>query len=235
MPGNMTELQKYAAMDIIPEEDDVGDDDDDDVAFAGGAKAAVAGTAKARATAVFSTGATIAQTGVSAVGNLARVGGAVGSALAPVVAITGPIGIAMSLIESGFSAASAVSTYRHIKQLERIIELKGPVAKPGTLEAIVFCCKKKNKKLKRKGLGCVPILGSICNTVYTVGRSIQKRIEGTRGVERRQQASILWQNTLIGDQCAIAACKEILGEKVYALIEGLADGHLVLKKKMKSL
>ena len=60
-------------------------------------------------------------------------------------------------------------------------------------------------------------------------------MQAALGVERRLQASILWQNTLIGDQCAIAACQEILGEKVYGMIEGLADGHLVLKKKLRSL
>ncbi len=159
----------------------------------------------------------------------------VSAALAPVVAVTGPIGLALSLVESSFSAYSAVKTYKHINNLEKILLTKSSVAKPGTAEAIMFTIKKKNKKLKRKGLGCVPVFGSLCNTVYTAGRSMKKRWRGTRGTERRQQASILWQNTLIGDQCAIAACQELLGLKVYNMIAGLADGHLVLKKKLRSL
>jgi hypothetical protein len=242
----MSSMQAYAMLEIDPDEDDVGEDEEEE-GFSSGAKGA-ASTYGATATSVARVGNTVVQQGLGAVGKTANIAnfvqtgnvfsvaaGGASAALAPIAAVTGPIGIALALVDSGVSAYAAVKTYRHIKALEHIILTMGKLAKPGTVEAIIFCCKKKNKKLKRKGVGCVPILGSICNTIYTAGRSIQKRVQGTRGVERRQQASILWQNTLLKDPCAIAACKEILGVKIYGMIAGLADGHLVLKKKMKSL
>lgn len=238
------DLAALALEDIDDDEDDVGDEDD---AFLSGAPSA-AYTKGRMAKDIAGYSKLAVSTGLSGVGHTARVANLVqtgglttvaatgtSAALAPVVAVTGPIGIALSLVESGFSAYSAVKTYKHIKHLERILDTKKELAKPGTVEAIMFTIKKKNKKLKRKGIGCVPVFGSICNTVYTAGRSIKKRVTGTRGVERRQQASMLWQNTLIGDQCAIAACQELLGLKVYNLIDGMADGHLVLKKKLRSL
>ena len=42
-----------------------------------------------------------------------------------------------------------MKTYRHISALERILTELGHVAYGGTVEAILFSIKKKNKKLKR--------------------------------------------------------------------------------------
>lgn len=250
MPGG--NLSQAAMQDIDPDEDDVGEDFEP---FAGGARGAASswgGTAKS----VGKGGFTVAQQGLGRLGNVAQVanlssggsffsGGAListgtsatAAALAPVVAVTGPIGIALACVDSAFSGVSAYKTHGHIRELELLLNTMGSdsTVQPGTKEAILFAVKKKNKKLKRKGIGCVPILGSICNTVYTVGRTAYKRAKGTKGVERRQHASALWGNTLVGDRLAIAACKELLGVKVYEMIKGLGDGHLVLKKKMKSL
>lgn len=237
-------IREYMMQEIDPMEDDVGDED---VSFTSGAPSTV-NTSGQKALTAGSWGKWGGQQGLSATGNTATVANFVqtgnfltvasagtSAALAPVVMITGPIGLALHAVDIGMSAWSAVKTHKHIVQLERIIKDLGPQASPGTLEAIGFCIKKKNKKLKRKGFGCVPVLGSICNSVYTTGRSIQKRINGTRGIERRQRASELWQNTLTGDACAIAACKELLGDKVYGMIAGMGDGHLVLKKKLRSM
>ena len=235
-----SDLAQYAAEEIVDEEDDVGEFGSGaaDEAFGWGkttkdyAGYTSAGVQQATARlGNVAQGANLVQTG-----NLFSVASSgTSAALAPVVAVTGPIGIALALVDSALAAKSVYHTYKHIRNLEVILEKFGHLAKPGTKEAIVFCCKKKNKKLKRKGLSCVPILGSICVSFKTGYRSIKKRRNGTRGVERRQQASVLWQNTLIGDQCAIKACQELLGQKIYSKIEGLADGHLVLKKKLRSI
>ncbi|MBL8841691.1 MAG: hypothetical protein JNL90_09220 [Planctomycetes bacterium] len=229
---------------------DDDEDDDDDELLRFGAKQ-TANTASAQAKFIGTTGAAVAggvTTVVGQVSNVARLvqtgsllsaaSTGTSAALAPVVAVTGPIGIALSLVDSLLSGASAVSTYGHIKQLEKLLQAGVPGHRPvlpGTREAIVFACKKKNKKLKRKGIGCIPVLGSICNTVYTIGRTIQKSRSGTKGVERRHHAKVLWANARCDDPLAIAACKELLGKKIYAMIEGMNDGDRVLKKKMKSL
>ena len=244
---NEKQMQQYMLEDIDPLEDDVGDDLEDYPVFSSGAPDRANTTSRKLKTGAGYTNLAVQQ-GISITGKVANVANfaqtgnimtvastGVSAAMAPVVAITGPIGIALSLVDSAFSGYSAYKTSGHIRQLERIMKEYGSVAKPGTLEAIGFCIKKKNKKLKRKGVGCVPVLGSLCNSIYTAGRSVQKRWNGTRGVERRQRASELWQNTLIGDVCAIEACKELLGIKIYKLIEGMGDGHLVLKKKLRSL
>ena len=161
--------------------------------------------------------------------------GGAAAAAGAAATVAGPVGIAFALIDSTRSAVSAVKTYRHMSALERILKSHNKHALDGTVEAILFTIKKKNKKLKRTGLGCVPALGSICNSVYTVGRTIKKRVKGTRGHERRAHAETLWKNAQFGDLCAKLACQELLGDKIFNLIDGYADGHLVLKKKMKSL
>ena len=165
----------------------------------------------------------------------APLAGGAAAAAGAAATVSGPVGIAFALIDSTRSAVSAVKTYRHVNALERILKSYGQHALNGTVEAILFAIKKKNKKLKRTGVGCVPVLGSICNSVYTTGRTIKKRVKGTRGHERRAHAETLWRNAQHGDLCARSACIELLGEKIHNLIDGYSDGHLVLKKKMKSL
>ena len=165
----------------------------------------------------------------------APLAGGAAAAAGTAAAVAGPVGLAFALIDSTRSAVSAVKTYRHINALEKILEEKGHLAFMGTTEAILFSIKKKNKKLKRTGAGCVPVLGSVCNSVYTIGRTMKKRMAGTKGHERRAHAEKLWQNCQGGDPCAKAACIELLGTKVYGLIDGYTDGYRVLKKKMKSL
>ncbi len=164
-------------------------------------------------------------------------GSAVGAALLPAAAVTGPVGLALMALDIALSAKAAHSTYSHMQVLENIIKThmgkKG--VRDGTMAAIGYTLNKKNKKLKRKGLGCVPVLGSFCNTVYTLGRTIQKRMDGSRGVERRKWAVVLWENMMAGDPAAIAACQELLGTKIFTSIRTYHEGHLVLKKKMKSL
>jgi hypothetical protein len=156
----------------------------------------------------------------------------VGAALGVAGAVLGPAGIALALADMVFSGVSAAKTYAHIVGLEVILKELGSEAKPGTKEAIVFATMKKNKKLKRKGLGCVPVLGSLCNSVYTLGRRLTKK---NRGVERRAHAKTLWNNMRKGDFCARMACQELLGKKMFEKYKGYIDGDVLLKKKMKSL
>ena len=165
----------------------------------------------------------------------APLAGGAAAAAGMAATVAGPVGLAFALIDSTRSAVSAVKTYRHVSALQKILTLHEATALPGTTEAILFSIKKKNKKLKRTGAGCVPVFGSICNSVYTAGRTIKKKVQGTKGHERRAHAETLWKNCQFGDLCAREACLELLGQKVFGLIDGYDDGHLVLKKKMKSL
>jgi hypothetical protein len=178
----------------------------------------------------------MAGTGVAGSVTGAVAGGAA-AAMAPAAMVLGPVGIALAIADIAISAASAASTYAHMCALEAIVKLysgkKG--VRENTLTAIAYTLNKKNKKLKRKGISCIPVLGSICNTVYTIGRTIQKRRDGTKGVERRAMSKVLWGNMLGGDPAAIAACQELLGAKTFGKIRMCIDGDVVLKKKMKSL
>src|SRR5205807_2510464 len=117
MPGNPN---ADAMEDIDEMEDDVGEEDESEgeegSPLVGGAKAKVAswtGTAKT----VAGVGNTIAQQGVGAVGkvaygmNYAATGSiftaahtGASAAMVGVVAVTGPIGIALACVESAFSA-----------------------------------------------------------------------------------------------------------------------------------
>jgi len=209
---------RYLKEDIHPLEDDVGEEEFS--AFNAGAPG-TAKTTEAKVKQYAGYAKTGMQQGISRTGNVATaanlgvLGAAssgVAGALAPVIAVTGPIGYAFSLVDAGLSG------YHE-----------------GTIESIAFCIKKKNKKLRRKAFGAVPVLGTIGNSVYSYGNALYKKSQGTRGVQRRQRASELWANAVAGDRCAIAACKELLGLKIYNLIEGMHDGHLVLKKKLRSI
>lgn len=282
MMRNKVRINDYMMAEIESHEDDVGDMDDDDnevVSYGLGARSATNTSSKIAKSytktakpIIKNTLSTVGKTAYAAnfvqTGNIltAATSGA-SAALAPIAAITGPVGIALMLVDIAASGYSAQKTYHHITKLEgimmrieteltserrlhdrlqlgsgqaiseRLIQTQVKIAKlEATQQAIGFCIKKKNKKLKRKGFGCIPAIGSLCNSVYTVGRTIQKRHNNTRGVERRQQAFTLWDNTLQPNACpfAIEACKDLLGIKIYTMIEGMTDGHLVLKKKLKS-
>lgn len=174
-------------------------------------------------------------------GMIGGITGAVSSgaaaAMAPAAAVLGPAGIALAIADLALSAVSAAKTYAHMCALEAIVTLYSgkPGVRESTMTAIAYTLNKKNKKLKRKGVSCIPVLGSICNTVYTLGRTVQKKMNGTKGVERRAMSKILWNNMLAGDRAAIAACEELLGAKTFGKIRMCIDGDVVLKKKMKSL
>jgi hypothetical protein len=169
-------------------------------------------------------------TALTHVGGVALQSMAIGAA-----PILGPVGIGFMLLEMGISGFSAAVTYKHISHLKKIlIRHRDHTVLPGTEVAILYAIKKKNKKLLRKGLGVVPMVGSLGVSVYTLGRSIKKRYQGTRGDYRRMQARTLWANQLQGDHMAIAACKELLG-KVYPKVREYADGFVLLKKKIRSM
>jgi len=169
---------------------------------------------------------------------------AAGAAMAPALAVLGPIGWALMAVDVALSAKSAASTYSHIKKLEvihshwlamfRVNNLSNP-PRASTLRASEWTLNQKNRKLKRKGLGCLPILGSTLNTVYTLGRTIQKRVMGTKGKDRHGHAVVLWQNMMANDPFAMEVCLELLGTRVFNSIRHYSDGHLVLKRSMRSL
>ncbi|MES2711976.1 MAG: DUF4157 domain-containing protein [Pseudomonadota bacterium] len=238
------------------EDDDEDDDDDDDAPtpVASGAQAVSSDERNGLAKSVFNISRGIAGGAVSATNTTFAVMGGTGvagsvtgalasgaaAAMAPAALVLGPVGIAFMIADLTLSFVSAAKTYAHIKELESILVYAEAgsgklAAHPGTVNAIAFTLNKKNKKLKRKGVGCIPVLGSICNTVYTAGRSIQKRNDNSRGVERRSHATTLWVNMMAKDRYAIAACSSLLGEKMFGKIRMYSDGHRVLKKKMRSL
>jgi hypothetical protein len=251
-PQHVLNLRNQVLQDDFEEDEDEDEEDEVDQPMQGpsGAKSMAttnSGTAKSIAgptRTVIGVGVSATNTVSSVLGGTGIAGGITGAlsagaaaAMAPAAMVLGPVGIAMAVADIALSAVSAASTYAHMIALEEIVRrYKGRSGvRDSTLEAIAFTLNKKNKKLKRKGLGCIPILGSICNTVYTLGRSMQKRYQGTRGVERRAYAKTLWGNMLAGDPAAIAACDNLLGIKTFTRIRNCIDGDVVLKKKMKSL
>ena len=257
-PQNMKPLPLRIRDDEFDDDDDDADDDDEGAAsadlVASGAAAtsndARNGTAKKVgniARTVASGAVSGANTAFSVMGGTGVAGSVTGAlsavgaaAMAPAALILGPAGIAFMIADLTLTFVSAAKTYAHIKELESILVYaeagSGKLApQDGTKDAIAFTLNKKNKKLKRKGVGCIPVLGSICNTVYTAGRSIQKRHDNSRGVLRRSHAEKLWENMLKKDRYAIAACSSLLGERIFTKLRIYADGHKVLKKKMRSL
>lgn len=149
--------------------------------------------------------------------------------------ITTPVAAVLMTIDIGLSAWSAAKTYKHVKNLERILDRYSSTMSTDTMFALFYVLGKKNKKMKRKGIGCIPVLGSLANTVYAGGRSIYKRAKGTRGKNRRANAETLWGEHVRGDAAATAACEELLGPDTFGKIRHCHDGHLVLEKKLRSM
>lgn len=257
-PQNMKPLPLRIRDDEFDDDDDDDDDGDEGAASAGsvttGAAAASNDARNGTAKKVGNVARTVASGAVSGANTAFSVMGGTGvagnvtgalsaggaAAMAPAALILGPVGIAFMIADLTLTFVSAAKTYAHIKELESILAYaeagSGKLAPlDGTKDAIAFTLNKKNKKLKRKGVGCIPVLGSICNTVYTAGRSIQKRHDNSRGVDRRSHAEKLWVNMLTKDRYAIAACSSLLGERIFTKLRIYADGHKVLKKKMRSL
>lgn len=169
----------------------------------------------------------------SHVSTIAAAAGAGAGAFAPVALVAGPVGLVLMGISCANSAHSANKTYFHIKNLQRILQNADAAgAQQSTLESIGYTIAQKNRKLKRKGFGALPVLGAIGNTVYTAGRRMTKK---NRGVDRKHHAEVLWLNALGGDTFARMACEELLGKNVYNKIKDYDDGYEVLKFKMKSL
>lgn len=231
---------------IIEFEDDIEDDEEEPTSGARNYPTTRSHKFKGAA-GVAKTGAEqlVARTGnVATVANLYQTGsltttaaGGVSAALAPVVAVTGPIGLALALIDSGLSARSAKKTYDHIKKLSSILprcQLDEDV-----YQALSFIIKKKNSKLQKKGFSVVPILGPLATSVLSGSRSAYKRYKGTRGVERRDAARTIWEASMdassLDRTCAQKICSELLGEKIYFSIKDFSDGDVVLKKKIRSL
>ncbi len=256
-PQNMKPLPLRIRDDEF-EDDDDDDDDDEGAASAGSVASGAVGTSNdernGTAKKVGNLARNVAGGAVSGANTTFAVMGGTGlagnvtgalsaggaAAMAPAALILGPVGIAFMIADLTLTFVSAAKTYAHIKELESILAYaeagSGKLApQDGTKDAIAFTLNKKNKKLKRKGVGCIPVLGSICNTAYTVGRSIQKRHDNSRGVLRRSHAEKLWENMLKKDRYAIAACSSLLGERMFTKLRIYADGHKVLKKKMRSL
>jgi hypothetical protein len=164
----------------------------------------------------------------------------IGTALGTVSLVTLPVGIALALTEVAFSVRSIAKTYSHIAKLKEIKKKHYRNELVGTRETIEYVLHQKNKKLKHKGVGCIPGVGSLVNSVYMVGRAIQKKAQNSKGKDRKENAKTLWTNLLDGCEMAEAACKELLGEKMYQKLMNLPQedrqlGWMVLKKKMKSI
>lgn len=180
----------------------------------------------------FSAARKVAQVGGHA-STIAAAAGAGAGALAPVTLVAGPVGLVLMALSCAKSVHSANKTYFHIMNLQRIHQsAEAAGADQTTLDSIAYTIAQKNRKLKRKGFGAIPVLGAIGNTVYTAGRRMTKK---NRGVDRRHHAEVLWLNALGGEKFARMACEELLGKNTYAKIKDYDDGYEVLKFKLKSL
>jgi len=156
--------------------------------------------------------------------------------LAPIVAITGPVGLALSAIDTGFNVRSAHKTQHHLRMLNMFLHNASaydPIE--GSYESLEYVISRKNKKLLSKSCACIPVAGSAANSAYRGFRTAKKRFNGNRGVIRREHAETLWENQIIGCRLATQVCIEVLGEATYEKIKEMSDGHLVLKKKLRSM
>jgi hypothetical protein len=245
---------------VTDADDDADVDDGADVgadgADVGAPAAAISGSLRARLKGpvpqtALKGGSTLVGTTSSVVGHVGQAGmvlghvstatgtalSTAGTALSVAAPILGPVGIALSGIDLIKNGVSAAKTYSHLSALDRILRdyWGKPGVLPGTVEAIAFTMQKKNVKLKRKGIGCVPVVGATGVTCVTLCRRIQKKRKGIRGAERRSHAKTLWKNMLQRDPLAVAACKELLGAADFEKLRRFGDGDRVLKNKMRSL
>jgi hypothetical protein len=145
------------------------------------------------------------------------------------------VGSIVDLVQCGFSGYSYFKTRGHIIELMKLYDKFEKEAKPEVAEAVLYVLQKKHRKSVRKFTGMVPMVGGLGNTLFTLGRTIQKKfITKTKGVHREEHAKVLWKNKGF-DTLAHRACKELLGEKTYRKLRDNSLGWRYLMAKMKSL
>jgi hypothetical protein len=157
---------------------------------------------------------------------------------------------AFAAFEMMTSFNSFIKTDNHLINLECIIKrYRGAEGvNPYTEPMLHYVIHKKKKKRLHKGIGMIPVVGSLSNTVYTIGRSIKKsgrkkvtngdieKAMKTKGWLRNVVAQILWLNQYNNCPMAIAACQELLGKK-HGSFKRRVDplGYIKLREKIKSL
>ena len=228
--GKTTDRQRDAILYGIHEEDDVGN-------YLGGGLLRNNVNNTLRIESGLQTGYALSSLAVTAVNNVGYVLPAVGSAVAPIVSITGPLSYVLTAAEMALAQRSYLSTIAHIEQLELILlRGKGTAARTKvfgtTFEAIEFAITKKRAKLKVKNKARFGV--GFINTILSVPRGIKKRADGTLGLDRSMHAASLWWNMSRGDPVAVDACRELLGEPLFSKARRHADGDKLLKKCMQS-
>ena len=168
---------------------------------------------------VASTGVSTA-TNLSGGGTLAMVG--LGTTLFTVSAATGVGlvigGCAVMIGSSAIQAKSAVSSYKHRKNLEGILASSAgggtycaglcgnrpdPEEHQMILDSVLpYIISQKRKKTIRRGIGSIPLV-SLGETIRSIGRKAQKTWRGTLGKEREDHAMTLAKH-LITHDCHLA-------------------------------
>lgn len=203
----------------------------------------------------------VASTGISAAtnltggGTLAMVG--MGTTLFTVSAATGVGlvigGCAVMVGNSVIQAKAAVSSYKHKKALEEILEMErsgGGVC--GGLcnhprdhdehmkildEVLPYIIAQKRKKTIRRGVGSIPVV-SLGETVRSIGRKIGKTVTGSIGQQREAHAMTLAKHFITHD-CMLAQSivRELLSdeEEQWLRYQQFPIVAAVLAEKMKSV
>ena len=201
-----------------------------------------------------STGATVG-TNLSGGGTLAMVG--LGTTLFTISAATGVglvVGGAAVMVGSSIiQAKSAWSSRKHKKALEAILDNAGRDAPAcnglmGTrcdreehtavLDSVLpYVIAQKRKKAIRRGIGAIPII-SLGETVRSIKRKVGKKLSGSLGKEREDQAHALAKHFITHDcYLAQAIVSELLSpeEEEWLRYQDFAVVKGVLMEKFKSV
>ena len=190
-------------------------------------------------------GGQITATGITAgTGTAGAIGAGIG------VGLGGPIGAGIATGAASLASGySCYKTHHHIKNLEVILaECKSGKTYSCECEdsqnqhyhdalpkIIEFIIEKKQKKRVQKGVGVVPVAGSLGTTAYQAARSAYKIAQGTRGVDRSEYAHMLGTH-LVRSKCELAEqiVLELVGgydfQHVYTC--NTHDAALILFEKM---
>lgn len=172
------------------------------------------GTAKAIAKGVAAVGSsafqTATKTGYSTLAYSAATTGAVAVSATGVgaLAVAGSYAVGSSVL----AGVSVYKTNKHINNLKTIRNAgsmkencTGCKLQHDTLynEVLPYIIAKKQRKLRRKGEECMPVLGGMATSMETGLRSIYKRLKGNRGKERHWHAQLLTIH-LVSCNCSLA-------------------------------
>lgn len=151
------------------------------------------------------------------------VGGTVAGQLAtPVVEV--PIKIA----KTSLAAISLAKTIKHIQNMKKTLE---NIDNSEVKRITIYAMSKKTNKAVKKGLDVAQV-GTLA-TGYSIGKALYKKVKGTRGKNREENAKSLHQLAIKGDMEAAALIRELVGSS--NIVEALkADGWKIIINKLAS-